>query len=89
MSRHYKLGQKWSDDFDYCGMLSAGKKAKLSDGMKKLNKLFDSFEDVNYHSESKPLWDAIRLMEKNKTKSARVRLKQFNKRCAKSKKEIC
>ena len=87
--RKFKPGQRWSDNFDYCGMLEAGKKAKLSDGGKKLRKLFDSFEDVNYHSESTPLWDALQLIEKNKMKSARVKLKKFNKECKKSKKEVC
>ena len=43
----YELGKKWSDDFDYEGMLKAGleisEESKLSD----MNQLFDSMEDVN------------------------------------------
>ena len=89
MVRKFKAGQRCSENFDYCGMLSAGKKAKLSDGEKKLRKLFDSFEDVNYHSESAPLWDAIKLLEINKKSLANKKIKKFNKLCAKSKKEVC
>jgi len=88
-TRKFKPGQRWSENFDYCGMLDAGRKAKLSDGEKKLRKLFDSFEDVNYHSESTPLWDALKLMEKNKMKSARLKLEKFNNVCKKVKKEVC
>ena len=55
----YELGKKWSDDFDYEGMLKAGleisEESKLSD----MNQLFESMEDVNYHREAEPLWQAI------------------------------
>ena len=56
----YKLGDKYSEDFDYCGMLRKGSKADIKMGVDKLQKLFDSYEDVNYHSESEPLISAIR-----------------------------
>jgi hypothetical protein len=88
-TRKFKAGQRWSDNFDYCGMLEAGKKAKISDGAKELRKLFDSFEDVNYHSESAPLWDALHLLEDDKKKQAQLKLKKFNRVCEKTKKEFC
>lgn len=75
----YKLGARYSANFDYDGMLKAGMKAKVSDGPMKLRKLFDSFEDVNYHSESAPLWDAIELIKAGKPASAKMR--QFNRNC--------
>ena len=60
----YKLGDMWSDDFDYNGMLRMGLKAETSWGSKKLRKLFDSYEDVNYHTASKNLWNAIQALNK-------------------------
>lgn len=59
----YQLGDKWSDDFDYNGMLRMGLEAKSSWGSKKLQKLFDSFEDVNYHKSSENLWRAIQVLK--------------------------
>ena len=82
----YKLGARYSKKFDYLGMLKAGMKAKVSDGPVKLRKLFNSFEDVNYHSESAPLWDAIELIKKGKSASAK--LNQFKRNCARAYKEI-
>lgn len=57
--KSYKLGNKWSNDFDYDGMLEMGLKADMSWDKKKLRSLFDSYEDVNYHSVGKHLWEAI------------------------------
>jgi hypothetical protein len=61
----YKLGDKYSDDFDYKGMLKMGLKAQTSWGSKKLRKLFDSYEDVNYHEASTNLWNAIQSIQKS------------------------
>ena len=55
----YKLGNKWSNDFDYEGMLKAGSEVTVDTPLEDLEKLHDSFEDVNYHTESEPLWNAI------------------------------
>jgi len=63
--RKYKLGDKYSDDFDYDGMLKMGLKADISWGEKKLRKLYDSFEDVNYHIVAKNLWLAIQSLAQN------------------------
>jgi len=81
----YTLGAMWSKHFDYEGMLKAGMKVKVSDGPIKLRKLFDSFESVNYHTPSAPLWDAIQLIKDGKPASAK--LTQFKKNCAKELKE--
>ena len=59
----YELGQGWSDDFDYVGMLKAGSQATYEMGLENLQKLYDSFEDVNYHRENKFLGYAIEEME--------------------------
>ena len=55
----YKLGDKWSLDFDYDGMLKCGLAVKASSPVNWLEKLLDSFEDVNYHREAAPLYDLI------------------------------
>jgi len=81
MNEAYKLGDGWSKEFDYIGMLEMGAKAKASMGEKKLQSLFDSFEDVNYHSEASPLSYAIdELKDGNKAEANRL-MKEFNKNC--------
>ena len=55
----YQLGQTWSNDFDYEGMLQAGSQVTVDTPLDVLEKLHDSFEDVNYHTEANPLWNAI------------------------------
>ena len=57
--RSYKLGDKWSSHFDYDGMLECGLAVKASSPVNWLEKLLDSFEDVNYHREASPLYDLI------------------------------
>jgi len=62
----YELGDTWSNDFDYVGMLKAGTKAQEiyeANGLEGLQQLYDSFEDVNYHSENKFLGYAIDEIE--------------------------
>ena len=91
-ARKYKLGDQWRKDFDYEGMVKMGTKSKVSDGLKKLEKLFSSFEDVNYHTVAAPLWDAVeslryaakvpdKVLKKESEKMAASHLKTFNKRC--------
>ena len=54
-AKKFKAGNKWSKDFDYQGMLAAGLKVNVNTPIKELNKLYDSFEDVNYHTIAKGL----------------------------------
>jgi len=85
----FSPGDHWSYDFNYCEMLEYGKNAKISDGLKKLNLLFDSFEDVNYHKESEPLSEAINYLKKKNKKLAEEKLKEFNKLSDEFSKETC
>ena len=55
----YRLGQRWSDDFDYDGMLRLGLETTAETPLDQMLKLFESMEDVNYHREAEPLWNAI------------------------------
>ncbi len=80
----YRLGDKYRSDFDYDGMLKMGAKAELSWGNIKLSKLHDSFEDVNYHKESNPLWDVVLFSKgslKVSEKEAKEKIKEFNELC--------
>ena len=77
--RKYKLGDKWSNDFDYRGMLKLGMRADLRMSEKELLALFNSYEDVNYHKESVPLWNALIALKKGDKSKAKSLLKKFNK----------
>ena len=81
ITESYKLGAKYSSDFDYEGMLKMGANIKIEDGIQKLQKLFDSFEDVNYHTESKPLYKAIQYLKSNNVEAAKLNLEIFNEIC--------
>ena len=57
--KQYQLGDKWSLDFDYDGMLNSGLQITDKTNVNELDKLLESFEDVNYHREASPLYDVI------------------------------
>ena len=77
--KKYKLGDKWSEDFDYDGMLEWGMKANLRMGERKLKQLYDSYEDVNYHGAAIPLFIALQELQDGNESSAKNHLKAFNK----------
>ena len=62
-TKAYELGDMWSNDFDYVGMLKVGAQVTYEMGIDALQELYASFEDVNYHSENKFLGYAIDEME--------------------------
>lgn len=55
----YKLGDTFSLNFDYVGMLDYGLQIGTNMNVNNLEKLLTSFEDVNYHREANPLYDLI------------------------------
>ena len=57
--QRYQLGDRFSLDFDYDGMLEYGLQITNQTSVNNLEKLLDSFEDVNYHREASPLYDLI------------------------------
>lgn len=79
----YILGDKWSADFDYDGMLEMGSTATLDMGLNRLKKLAYSFTDVNYHTIAKPLYKVIDILEDvmGRRVDAERYLKEFNKLC--------
>jgi len=66
-TKPYELGDMWSNDFDYVGMLKMGAQTTYelyeANGIEALHDLYASFEDVNYHSENKFLGYAIDEIE--------------------------
>ena len=57
--KQYQLGDMWSLEFDYDGMLNSGLQITDKTNVNELDKLLESFEDVNYHREASPLYDVI------------------------------
>ena len=85
-TKTFTPGDKWSNDFDYVGMLEAGSVATLDVGLETLNKLYDSFEDVNYHREAGDLGNAIDWATDEGLDNPRAEqfMKMFNKACLKT-----
>lgn len=77
----YKLGDKYSRDFDYEGMLNTCLNVKITDSISKLEKLFNSLEDVNYHTEAKELDLLIKELKDGNKKGAKYYLETFKKVC--------
>ena len=73
----YKLGDMWSDNFDYDGMLKAGLKITLKTSIKKMKDLFKSFQDVNYNSEGGHLLHLIKVIESGDNKTGVKHLNNF------------
>ena len=77
-TKAYELGDMWSNDFDYIGMLKFGaEKGFYELGLDNLQKLFNSFEDVNYHRESQDLGNALDWMEDMKGIEDEEKVKDF------------
>ena len=73
----YKIGDKFSVDFDYEGMLKTGLKVRINTPLKTMQAIFDSFEDVNYHSEGMHLSYVIDAVEEGDREEALDSLKKF------------
>ena len=79
MKRKYKLGDMWSDDFDYDGMIEMGLSTNSSWKISDLQKLYDSMEDVNYHTPNKYLGQAIFALENDMPEVADMKFEKFHK----------
>ena len=74
----YQIGSGWTSDFDYDGMLKAGLQTGVDTNIDTLKKLFDDFEDVNYHREAAHLHNAIEAMEEGAIKEASMFFGDFH-----------
>lgn len=77
--KNFKPGDMFSTDFDYEGMLEFGLKVRLNTPIETLKALFNSFEDVNYHSEGSHLSYAIDSIEERDKVEALDHLRNFKK----------
>ena len=75
----FKPGDMFSSDFDYEGMLEFGMKVRLNTPISTLKALYDSFEDVNYHSENSHLGMALDAIEAKDKSEALDHLRNFKK----------
>ena len=75
----FKPGDMWSNDFDYEGMLEFGMKIRLNTNLQTLQALYNSFEDVNYHSENSHLGLAIDAIEDGDKSEALDHIRNFKK----------
>ena len=77
--KSFKPGDMFSKEFDYEGMLEFGLKIRLNTPIETLQSLFDSFEDVNYHSEGSHLSYAIDSIKEKDKVEALDHLRNFKK----------
>jgi hypothetical protein len=75
--KKYKLGDSYSRDFDIDGMFDVAATVTDKWSLSDLNKLYHSMEDMNFHEEAAPLWDAIGAIEDGQKGLASRHLKDF------------
>tara|TARA_A100000172_G_scaffold65969_1_gene45500 strand:- start:653 stop:2605 length:1953 start_codon:yes stop_codon:yes gene_type:complete len=75
--KSYELGDMWSSDFDYDGMLRAGLRIRINSPTDQLKQLYSSFEDVNYHRENRHLGRMLDAMEAGDRKEALDAMRDF------------
>lgn len=68
--KKYKLGDTWSSDFDYDGMMDYAEKVNEKTSLSTLEKLAESMTDVNYHEEAKDIYKLIDAKKKPTLKKA-------------------
>jgi hypothetical protein len=75
--KRYQIGDMWSPNFDYKGMLKAGAALTSNADVNVMQAISDSFEDVNYHRENSHLQDAIEAKKAGKTDEVIYHLGDF------------
>ena len=78
LKEEYQLGDKWSSNFDYDGMLKMGLQVHTETDIDDLKDLFSSFEDVNYHTEGSSLSLAIDHIEDGNDEDAEFFMNAFH-----------
>jgi len=84
----YKPGDMFTAEFDFEGMLKAGLKVRLNTPVETMQLIFDSFEDVNYHSEGEHLSYVIDAKIEGDKEEALKYLKSFRKAIQKTLSEL-
>ena len=78
LKEEYKLGDKFSKDFDYDGMVRMGLSMDENSDVEDLQALYNSFEDVNYHSENQNLGLAIDALRDGDKEEAEIFIGDFH-----------
>jgi hypothetical protein len=78
----YQLGDMWSDDFDYEGMLQMALTINENWSIGELQSLYDSFEDVNYHTVNSYLNKIIDYIENGNINLAKAYIIIYKKKIA-------
>ena len=78
LKEEYKLGDKFSKDFDYDGMVRMGLSMDENSAVEDLQALYNSFEDVNYHSENQNLGLAIEALKDGDKEEAEIFIGDFH-----------
>ena len=78
LKEEYKLGAKFSKDFDYDGMVRMGLSMDENSDVEDLQALYNSFEDVNYHSENQNLGLAIDALRDGDKEEAEIFIGDFH-----------
>tara|TARA_R110002153_G_scaffold81568_3_gene206566 strand:- start:777 stop:1751 length:975 start_codon:yes stop_codon:yes gene_type:complete len=80
-AKKFKPGDKWSNDFDYDGMMKYALTVNHKTPIKTLTKLHDSATDVNYHTPFRGLGNAIDWITDDGVNSPEGKdfIKQFHK----------
>lgn len=81
-SKPYEPGDGWSKEFDYSGMLKAALKIRINTPISMMQKIYDSFEDVNYHRENVHLNGAMDALKNGNKQEASSHLKAHKKEIA-------
>jgi len=80
----YHPGQGWTSDFDYDDMLAHGLTLTADDSIEDLEKVVEDFEDVNYHREAAPLYNAIDAIKAGDRGEAKMYINKFHKELKKT-----
>ena len=78
LKEEYELGAKYSKDFDYDGMVRMGLSMDENSAIEDLQALYNSFEDVNYHSENQNLGLAIDALRDGDKEEAEIFIGDFH-----------
>jgi len=76
-TKKYKLGDMYSSDFDYEGMMAYADKVDEKTALSTLEKLSESMHDVNYHTEAKRIDDLIKKKKDSKKETPKPKAKTF------------
>ena len=81
-AKPYEPGDHWTEEFDYAGMLKAALKIRINTPLSMMQKIYDSFEDVNYHRENVHLNAAMDALKNGNKQEASEYLKDHKKEIA-------